>query len=41
MKNSYVKPEVEVMQFTADQSIMLETFGLTGSSVEGGFTERP
>lgn len=38
MKN-YVKPEIEVVNFQAE-SIMLQTFDLTGSSVEGGFTER-
>lgn len=40
MKN-YVKPEAEVLRFVVEQSIMLEIFELTGSSVEGGFTERP
>ncbi len=38
MKN-YVKPEIEVLNFQAE-SIMLETFDLTGSSVQGGFGER-
>ena len=38
MKN-YVKPEIEVLNFQAE-SIMLETFDLGASSVEGGFAER-
>ncbi len=38
MKN-YTKPEIEVLNFQTE-SIMLSTFDLTGSSVEGGFTER-
>ena len=38
MKN-YIKPEIEMLSFQAE-SIMLESFDLTASSVEGGFTER-
>ena len=38
MKN-YVKPEIEVLSFQAE-SIMLDSFDLTPSSVEGGFAER-
>ena len=38
MKN-YVRPEIEVLNFQAE-SIMLETFDLTASNVEGGFVER-
>lgn len=37
MKN-YVKPEVEVMSFLADENIMVNPVGdLTGSNVSGGF----
>ena len=39
MMKNYVKPEIEVLNFQAE-SIMLETFDLTASSVEGGFGER-
>ena len=39
MKN-YVKPEIEVLNFQADESIMLGSLDLTPSSVEGGFAER-
>ena len=38
MKN-YIKPEIEVLNFQTE-SVMLETFDLGASKVDGGFTER-
>lgn len=38
MKN-YVKPEIEVLNFQAENVMLVEP-SLTGSSVNGGFGER-
>ena len=39
MKN-YVKPEIEVLNFQAENVMLVEP-SLNGSSVTGGFGERP
>ena len=39
MKCNYTKPEMEMLTF-ATEAILLDTFDLTASSVEGGFSER-
>ena len=38
MKN-YIKPEIEVLNFQTE-SVMLETFDLSPSNVQGGFADR-
>ena len=40
MKKNYTKPEAEQICFQLKENLLLDTFDLTASSVEGGFTER-